>query len=67
MSYRPENQALENPIDTILCGFKSFNTAVENRIESGEWKDSHIIELNELRKKFNDLQVDLEKLKRDTW
>jgi len=67
MGYRPDNQALEEPIDKILSGFKAFNSAAEKRIESGEWKADHEKELNEIRKKFMDLQIELEKLKRDTW
>lgn len=67
MSYTPTDQKLEPVIESILDGFEKFNSATKNRIESGEWKSTHIQELNVLRKKFLEIQIELEKLKEDTW
>jgi hypothetical protein len=67
MGYRPENQALNAPIEKILEGFEDFDSAVKKRTESNEWSEEHIIKLNEFRKKFFDLQFELEALNRETW
>jgi len=67
MGYRPDDQALEPAIDMILEGMEKFNDAAKKRIQSREWGDTHITELNGLRKKFLDLQVELEALKDSTW
>lgn len=67
MSYRSPDQALEEPIDSILDGIKAFMLAVEARKDSGEWRSEHIKELNELRKKLFLIQIDLEDLKLTTW
>lgn len=67
MGYRPDNQSLEPAIEAILAGFEKFNSATKQRIESREWADTHIQELNELRKKFLEIQIELEKLNEDTW
>jgi hypothetical protein len=64
---RPDNQALEPAIDNILTGINIFNLATKERIKSGEWQDEHIEKLNKLRKKFIDLEVELEILKEETW
>jgi len=38
MSYRHQNQSLEDPIDKILSGFNDLETSIQNRTESGDWK-----------------------------
>lgn len=67
MSYRPEEQALEPAIDLILEGVKTFSSAVDKRIEANDWQEGHILEISNLRRKLLDLQIDLHKIKNDTW
>lgn len=67
MTYRPDNQALEEPIYMILEGMEKFNSATKERVKSGEWNSDHIDKLNRIRKNFIDLQVQLEILKEETW
>lgn len=67
MGYRPDDQALETPIENILKGIKNFDSATNKRISSREWSDEHIKELNDIRKKMFDLQIDLESLNESTW
>lgn len=63
MGYAQENEQLSPSIDKILEGMEEFNNAVNDRIKSGEWNSAHIQRLNELRKEFNDLQIEIYKLK----
>lgn len=67
MSYREESQALEEPIDKILEGFEEFESAARKRLESGEWKTSHLEELNKIRGQMNKLDLRLRTMKNDTW
>lgn len=67
MGYRPVEQALEEPIDKILEGMNEFSEATQERIRCGEWKDSHIEELQEVRKLFVDLETRLTRIKKNTW
>lgn len=67
MSYHDEEQAIEPHINTILKGIEGFNEATRQRIKSGNWQDTHIRELNELRRRFLDIEVELNRLKKETW
>lgn len=40
MSYRPEDQALEPHIDTILDAIEKLQAAIRKRVQSDEWNDN---------------------------
>jgi hypothetical protein len=67
MSYRPENQALTEPIEKILEGIEQFSMAVHERIKSDEWKRDHIYFLMDIRAKLHLLEPILREVKRETW
>lgn len=67
MSYRPDNQALTEPIEKTLEGMKEFESAVICRMSAGNWKDSHIHELVEIMNILNTAKFRLLKVRMDTW
>lgn len=67
MSYRPDNQALEEPIDNLLKAVEFFQKQSQNRIESDDWSEEHIDQLVSLKKDLLDLQVRLLRLRSQTW
>ena len=67
MTYRPPNQALEEPIEKILEGVKEFDSAVDERIENGDFIVEHLEEIDDLRHDLNKLKIRLSKIRKDTW
>ena len=67
MSDRKADQALSSIIDQIREGIFDFSKAVQARIDSGEWRDSHIDELHTLRVKLLEMDISLKKLEDETW
>lgn len=67
MSYRDDKQSLEPSLTKILEGVNEFDGAVRERVESCEWKGSHIAELNQIRTKLLILQIDMERIKSENW
>lgn len=67
MAYRPQNEALEEPIDKILQGIQEYNNAVDRRIKSNEWTIKHINQINATRLRLLAIQIELVQIKADTW
>lgn len=67
MSYRPENQSLDESIETIILGFALFQKAVKERHKSNDWKDDHLLELDKVSIKMIKIERKLRKLRRETW
>lgn len=67
MGYRPDKESLEDPINSIIVGVKEFDSAVNSRIEAGDWTDEHIKRIDEIRIKLNELKTKLVILKEETW
>ena len=67
MSYRPDNQSLEKPGQKIMEGVEEFESAVMERIRSGEWKDSHVEELRAIMGQLNGIKYSLAHLVTTTW
>lgn len=67
MSVRDDKQALEPSIDKILEGIEEFSDAVSERVKSGEWRELHTYKITEVRKKLLDYELELRKLKAQTW
>ena len=67
MSYRPENQSIEDPCRAILSGIEDFECAVNERVGSGDWKNSHIAEIVDLAKELSFLKYRFMQLAEETW
>lgn len=67
MGYRPDNQALSEPIEKIIEGFQEFESAVDARIECGEWKREHLERISELANQMRMMRLTLKILHSDTW
>lgn len=67
MGYRPDDQALVEPIEVILQGMKDFDDAVDKRNESGDWQEEHLKEINDLSVELKRLKFSLVKIKQETW
>lgn len=67
MSYRPENQSIEGPAREIVEGIEGFHAAVGERIESGEWKSSHINDLSAVAAELAGMKFRLLQLAEETW
>lgn len=67
MSYRPDEQSLEDPLGKILEGIEEYSRAVSERIRSGDWKDSHIEEITRMRADLQILEGRLAALRSDNW
>lgn len=67
MSYREKEQSLEPSIKEILSGIEKFNNAAKERISESAWSKEHIENLNKIRRELFDVQMELEKLNRETW
>jgi len=70
MSYRPDNQALEEHIDKMLEGLRGFREAVHQRFqETGgdRWSDEHLQEIGDLATELSAFEFRLAKVKSDTW
>lgn len=67
MSYRDEKQALEPALDKILSGIEEYSAAVSERVKAEEWSDLHIFKITEIRKTLLDYELQLRKLKAQTW
>lgn len=67
MGYRPASQSIEDPARAIVASIKDFEQAVEDRIESGEWKSSHIDEIANMAADLSSLKRRLLHLARETW
>lgn len=66
MSYTPDDQLLEEPIDRLLKAIDEVQSVCTARIRSGDWKQAHIDEINGLRNNLNDLEIQLRDLMRKT-
>lgn len=58
-SHTPDNQRLAEPIEAILKGIDDFNSAVDERIKSDDWLESHIRELIKISNKLTKLRTKL--------
>ena len=67
MSYRPDSQSLEKPGVKIMEGIEEFDSAVLERIRSGEWSDSHLTELRTAMLELNRVKYSLAHLVTTTW
>jgi hypothetical protein len=67
MSYRPENQSIEDPAREIIAGIESFENAVQERIKSGEWGTIHIDKLTAFAGELNNMKYRLMQLAENTW
>lgn len=63
--YIDEEQELKPHIDNVLTALERLNENMTNRIHSNNWKQSHLLSLNILRKKIIDLELDLVLLIKD--
>lgn len=63
MSYTSEDQELKEPIKDLLLSINDVNERINNRINnSNNWDKTHIIEINEFRKKLFDIQLDIKRM-----
>lgn len=67
MSYRDPAQALEPALTKILDGIREFDAAVRERVESGEWLDTHITSIDALRLELLRYERRLIALRKETW
>ena len=67
MSYRPEDQSLEGPIDDILVGISNFREAVKKRMESEDFANKHTTEIDILSCELLKHERQLINIKKDTW
>ena len=67
MSYRPENQSIEDPAREIIESIDSFEDAVEERIKSGEWSPDHIDKLTVFAGELANMKYRLMQLAEKTW
>lgn len=57
MSYRPQEQSIEDPLRKILEGIVELDAAARKRAESRDWAEEHLEELDQLN-------IDLLRLRR---
>ena len=68
MSYRPDNQSLEKPIEKLLEAIEEFfPPATERQRDASEWSGSHRQELKDLCVRLSILKYDLVTLHEGTW
>ena len=67
MGYRPPEESLEQPLSDMLNGIEDFNKAVDKRIDSQEYKDEHIKELQDAVLELTKIKFTLVKLKQENW
>lgn len=67
MSYRDERQAIEPPARKIIEGIEELESAVMERIRSGEWQASHIADLKSTVLDLNRIKFSLATLAQDNW
>lgn len=66
MSYTPEDQLFEKPIEKLLEGIKEFDEVVDKRFESNDWSEDHIKTIEELSLDLKRIRRRLHKLKNET-
>lgn len=62
MSYTPENQRIDEPIRKLTEAIKEFDSVVDARIDSNDWKGDHIIELSEISLELRKIRIRLTQL-----
>jgi hypothetical protein len=68
MSYRPQEQSIEDPLRKIMEGIDEFSKAVRERInDRGEWDRDHIKEINDVRVKLYQIYPELSDLADNNW
>lgn len=67
MSYRPDSQSIETPCRKIIEGIEEFETALMERVRSGEWKQSHITDLQSLALELARVKYTLANVAQETW
>ena len=67
MSYRPDNQSVEDPCNTIIRGCEDLQAVISEREDADDWKDEHIAELQSLSDDMRALVRKVKKLRKDTW
>lgn len=67
MSYRDPAQSIEDPVCELVEVINTFCSAVDSRIASGDWKDTHINELVLLVNRLIPIKYDLLRLAKETW
>jgi hypothetical protein len=67
MGYRPEDQSIEGPLRKILEGIKEFHSAAGKRVESGEWKEDHLDELDDIDCDLLSMRRRILKLANENW
>ena len=67
MSYRPDSQSVETPCRKIIEGIEEFESAVQERVRSREWKDTHLAELCDMVVEMSRLKMQLALLAEGTW
>lgn len=68
MSYRPQEQSIEDPLRKIMEGIDEFSKAVRERInDRGEWDRDHIKEINDVRIKLYQIYPELVDLADNNW
>jgi hypothetical protein len=67
MSYRPPEQALEEPCRDLVNDFDHFIKIANRRLASQEWSAEHENELVDLITRMTKLKLDLLRLSRRTW
>lgn len=68
MSYRPQEQSIEDPLRKIMEGIDEFSKAVKERIDDrGEFNRDHIKEINDVRVKLYQIYPELSDLADNNW
>jgi hypothetical protein len=67
MSYRPDEQSIEDPARAIVRGITHFQEAVEERIKSDNWKSDHIANLTAFASEMTDMKYRLMQLAEENW
>lgn len=67
MSYRDPRQSLEDSLHDLLSAIDAFSQVVDRRIDSNEWSQGHILEINSLRIRLLELKPQLTELKERNW
>ena len=67
MSYRPDNQSIETPARKIIEGIEEFESAVQERIRSGEWQQTHLADLCDMSIDLSRVKLALAMLAEHTW
>ena len=66
MSYTPNDQLLENDLAMFLIASESVRETMQNRLDSDDWNDKHIEELQDISAKLYAMELRLSKLKKET-